>query len=217
MESVKQSDLDHLLLKLYLISRNHDWHTAHADALGKAIDIIKTIKLGDSSKSLIVLDLNGVLLDKQFFQTEEEKARFDPTPSCYAGKFAVWLRPGAEEFIRNLLIHHDVAIWSSAKFFNTQQLVDSFIPKELQKQLLFIWGQEECTAVQTESGAKVIYTKDPKHIWEKYPQYQNCTKIIDDSSEKIQSECPYQVKICRRWTRNDVDLNASDLLQVIVE
>jgi len=100
------------------------------------------------------------------------------------------------------------------------------LPQELQDRLLFVWGQEECTAVEvdhdttehgkpvarTKEGVKVIYRKDLNRIWNCYPQFnQENTLMIDDSKEKFQDEAPC-FRHVQTWTKNEPERRATELL-----
>lgn len=212
--SLEQRLLSSLQTDLGDMLSRFKWHPAHQKALLQAQSSLKSIEFV-AKRSLVVLDLNGVLLDREF--VDGKKDGIVPEPDCFAGKFAVWFRPELQKFLSALMEDYEVAIWSSAKLFNVQQLVDVIAPKDLQKKFIFIWGQEECTAVKTEEkhpdGKPVmLFTKPVTHIWESFPQYQRKTIIIDDSSEKVKSDCLRHVQT---WTRKDVDRSALDLLTMI--
>ena len=208
-------DLNFVINKLATMLDDEEWHPAHRMALTSAQSAIKTIEFV-ARRPLVVLDLNGVLLDREFLDDKNRRDGYPVSPTCYAGKFAVWTHPKLVEFLALLMLDYEVAIWSSAKSFNVKQLLDAIIPK-LQKDLLFVWGQEECVPVKTDekySDGKpvMLFTKPAERIWRLYPQYEGKTIIIDDSSQKVQNDCLRHVKT---WTRNDQHSEAFDLMQVI--
>lgn len=208
-------DLNFLINKLTTMLDDEGWHPAHRTSLLHAQAAIKTIEFV-ARRPLVVLDLNGVLLDREFIGDKKEPQEFAIKPTCYAGKFAVWTRPKLLEFLALLMLHYEVAIWSSAKSFNVQQLLSAIIPN-MQKDLLFVWGQAECVAVPTDEkypdGKPVmLFTKPAERIWRLYPQYEGKTVIIDDSPQKVRNECLRSVET---WTRKDQDRNAHELFKII--
>lgn len=88
------------------------------------------------------------------------------------------LRTRSEPHIQNALAHNRRLV---------QELASG--PRE-QHQLLFLWTQEECTALPPPAAArdkfKPLFRKDLHRIWEHFPDYNAANTImIDESREKL--------------------------------
>lgn len=134
-------------------------------------------------KFLIILDLNGVLVDRVRGPT-------DTTPDFMIGKTKCYVRPGARKFLKWLHHHYDVAVWSSMMPHNTMQIVHELWGKRM-KDLKFIFTQNQCT----ENGMmdeKPIFLKELRYVWEIMPWYDKFnTILIDDSSYKSSNNPMY--------------------------
>lgn len=103
-------------------------------------------------RRLVVLDMNGVLLHREFKFGLDEPGK-DPrikgmisSATTELGKFYVWDRPGMRDFIAYCLDHFDVAVWSSARQQNVDLLVQHVFG-DRRKELVFEWDQTQCRIV----------------------------------------------------------------------
>lgn len=113
---------------------------------------------------LIVLDLNGVLLKHQ-------------------GKGKASYRPGCHQFVCDLLKMPSirVAIWTTITPDNAQKIIDGFLSKDIQSELLFIWTSKESTQSHDFKSIKNL-----DKIFGSYPQFNtHNTTILDDEEEKV--------------------------------
>jgi hypothetical protein len=135
-------------------------------------------------KKLLVLDLNGTLLDRSKVPYENLKYEIQLN-----GRY-VYLRPGARSFLKNYALRHfDVAIWSSATASNTHSLVEILFKNDivLRKSLIFVWDRERCTPDRRpEQSVNHATFKDLEKIWLSFPlRYgRENTIAIDDTESK---------------------------------
>ena len=215
-QGLAESMLKSLIAKLNEVKKDFNWKPAHDLALSRALSTLETIKLKRSEKSLVILDLNEVLLDRLY--VDDPKAK----PDCdhFVGKFAVWLRPGARDFLDHILKDHYVAVWSSAKAYNVDQMLDVLFTPNQRRELLFVWAQEECTAhatpVDSKHKGRPVFLKDLRKVWESRPEFDETnTFLIDNSIEKCEENPEKCVKLAKTWTRDLKESSALELLELL--
>lgn len=184
----------------------YSWKKGHLEALCQIETLLKSIKIERSSKTLVILDLNGVLIDREFGKDLEP----EESVSYKVGNFLVWKRPGLDAFLTWLFYYCDVAVWSSVSQFNLDQLVRFVFdnPSYHFKELKFIWGQEMCDSEPHPDPAmakkKPLFVKNLAKVWSQFPQYDSKnTIIIDDTKEKVRNA---KLHICPlTWSHADGD------------
>ncbi|KAH9318065.1 hypothetical protein KI387_019834, partial [Taxus chinensis] len=151
-----------------------------------------------AKKKLLVLDVNGFLLDT-YFNSEK---RPDRPPDGKVNSHFVYRRPYCNEFIEFCFEKFEVGIWSSAQRHNVDKFVD-FIFGDLKSKLLFSWYQTDCTdtGLKTpENRWKPVFLKELSNIWNKmkpdlpwekgdYGPFN--TLLIDDSPYKALRNPPH--------------------------
>ena len=148
---------------------------------------------------LLILDLNGILCyrDRQDDSSNNLNQR-SSTGHC-AGT-PIIPRPNVSNFLTLLDQHFCLAVWTSAKRKTAKEIIDLLFPRRVATRLLFVWAQNECTAVVEKSkdkkgedeseGETVVYQKLLHKVWNAFPLWNaNNTLLMDDSPEK----CPYAV------------------------
>jgi len=142
------------------------------------------------NKNLIVIDLNGLLMQRSFTPLEPSKNGYKIEHDAKVGNFYVYNRPYMKEFIDFLHENFTVGVWSSATEYNARMLVRHLWGKKKEKQLAFVWGQEKCTnvGVFTEPRPKPVFLKEIEKIWshnEEMEKFRNgYTLLVDDSPYK---------------------------------
>eukprot|EP00516_Mucochytrium_quahogii_P002685 CAMPEP_0203750532 /NCGR_PEP_ID=MMETSP0098-20131031/4745_1 /ASSEMBLY_ACC=CAM_ASM_000208 /TAXON_ID=96639 /ORGANISM=" , Strain NY0313808BC1" /LENGTH=1044 /DNA_ID=CAMNT_0050639877 /DNA_START=403 /DNA_END=3534 /DNA_ORIENTATION=- len=126
---------------------------------------------------LIILDLNGVLVDRGAF-----KNRHEGNGRRYAK------RPFCDEFIRFCFENFRVAVWSCGKKKNMEmELFDTY-----RDSIVFQWDQEHSTDLwprtSVVSKEKPLFLKDLANVWEAFPGVytEKNTLLIDNHSEKFE-------------------------------
>lgn len=101
-------------------------------------------------KPLVILDLNGVLGEREPYNTNSPQS---------IRKFC--RRPWASEFLTELSKHYEIAIWSCANNRNVAISRGDAFERNPDIQLLFEWCSDEATSLYPRtsfiSTAKVIY------------------------------------------------------------
>lgn len=149
-----------------------------------------------SRKKLLVLDVNGLLVDIVADPDESYKA------DTWIGSKAVFKRPYCDEFIKFCFERFSVGVWTSRTRRNIERVLD-FLIKDTQKQLLFCWDQSHCTETgfnTIENSDKPLVLKELKKLWEKQDpnlpwdlgEYdESNTFLLDDSPYKALRNPPY--------------------------
>ncbi|KAL9249178.1 hypothetical protein AKJ16_DCAP01043 [Drosera capensis] len=149
-----------------------------------------------SRKKLLILDINGLLVD--IVPTLSEEFTPDTTIS---GK-AVFKRPHCDDFLQFCFEKFEVGIWSSRTRKNVELVIDFLLGPNKEK-LLFCWDQSHCT----ETGYNTIHNQDKplllKEIrklwtkqgqdlpWERGDYNESNTLLLDDSPYKGLRNPPY--------------------------
>ena len=133
------------------------------------------------NEKLIILDLNGTLLYRQY--NKSKTILRNDTPDFVIGYFDCYLRPGLDKFIEYIFKNYTVGIWTSATKVNAIPLINKVFEKYLDK-LEFILTREDCSDVKN-SDDDHTSTKDVcKKIWRTSKWNELNTIIIEDSDKK---------------------------------
>jgi hypothetical protein len=142
------------------------------------------------NKNLIVIDLNGLLMQRSFSPLGTSTSGFRIDQDAKVGNFYVYNRPHMKDFLDFLHENFTVGVWSSATEYNARMLVRHLWGKKKEKQLAFVWGQEKCTnvGVFTEPRVKPVFLKELDKLWSHNPEMEKFrgthTVLIDDSPYK---------------------------------
>ncbi|KAI9203976.1 NLI interacting factor-like phosphatase-domain-containing protein [Polychytrium aggregatum] len=149
---------------------------------------------------LIILDINGVLIDRITDSPARRLSETNPfrphglyaTISKRKGPERIHIRPHVDVFLKVLLENFSVATWTSAMAKNAEPLVD-LIMQDRSEDLAFQWSQDKCTLTGRQvrksngSGNKPEIIKELQTVWES-PEVnsdnrwsEKNTIIIDDS------------------------------------
>lgn len=133
-------------------------------------------------RKLIILDMNGLIVDKKnkkSFKIDE----LDVQPTSTSGTCFIWKRPYSDIFIDFILKNFDVAVWSSAKLHNVQSMVD-FVFEDSQKKLVFIWDQTKCIP-ENRGSSHNLFLKPIDEVLKFFPKYKDNILFIDDTPDKL--------------------------------
>lgn len=86
----------------------------------------------------ILLILN---LDETLIHASSEKLNTEPDFTCF--NYFVYKRPFLKEFLNDVNLYFELAVWSSADDDYVQVVVDNIFPKGIK--LSFVWGRSKCT------------------------------------------------------------------------
>ncbi|KAJ3132740.1 hypothetical protein HK100_005007 [Physocladia obscura] len=118
---------------------------------------------------LVVLDLNGTLIDRVGKGIERAAANRNPlcpaAPDLTLNNHKVYLRPYLDVFLKFLFENFHVAAWTSATPKNSAPLADFiFEPFGGAKPLEFLWDREKCI-IEPMPGKEYNSVKDLARIW----------------------------------------------------
>ncbi len=133
------------------------------------------------SRSLIVLDLNGAILDAAKTLLRDQTGKPLPYLAKTRTKY-IYLRPGAIDFLEWLVKNYDVGIWTSCVEHNAYGIVRAAIPKRIRTQFKFVFHRARCELVP---GPGYNSIKDLRQVWDNFPAYgPKNTWAIDDTASK---------------------------------
>ncbi|XP_022850480.1 uncharacterized protein LOC111372385 isoform X1 [Olea europaea var. sylvestris] len=147
-------------------------------------------------KKLLVLDVNGLLLDIS------SVVPYDYDPDAIISKKAVFKRPYCDDFLKFCFERFNVGVWSSRNKRNVESVLDFLLGNDKCK-LLFCWDQSHCTYTDfntIENREKPLLLKKLKKLWEKRVpdlpwergEYnESNTLLLDDSPYKAICNPPY--------------------------
>jgi 5'(3')-deoxyribonucleotidase len=162
--------------------------------------------------SLVVLDLNGVLVDKRWNVKEKKSGGKD-------FKLEVNVRPGAQKFIENLSKNHTVCIWSSAMKHTIQKILNKVFDSDesINKAVSFILTQKSCTAIdgiskkefltdeeyeKYEKKGVPLFMKEISEIHKKFPNKFSKILFVDNSAEKLLKNPKDSYHIVETWKKD---------------
>ena len=112
---------------------------------------------------LVVLDVNGTLLDRLTKTDEKKRARENPScpssPDYVVNTNRIYLRPYVDPFLDCLCAHFHVAFWTSATLKNARPMVES-LAGHRSGSLEFIWDRRKC-----DEGKGYTTVKDLSRVW----------------------------------------------------
>lgn len=131
-------------------------------------------------KKLIVFDLNGVLIKRQYDPNRLKSIAYG------AKRIGNHIVSKIEYIDFNRLgKYYDIAVWSSMNQRNINRYLE-YIFGDFRKNLKFVFSEREC--YKEERVGKPLFTKDSIKILQKFPLYSiDDIIIVDDSLEKIDS------------------------------
>lgn len=143
---------------------------------------INVLSVGNMKKTLLVLDLNGLLAD--------------------ISKRAVYKRPFCDDFLRFCFERFEVGIWTSRTRKNVDRVID-FLLGDMKQKLLFCWDSSHCTKSNfrtLENKYKPLVFKELRKLWDKHDvdlpwekgyYNESNTLLLDDSPYKALLNPPH--------------------------
>ena len=172
--------------------------------------------VGKSKRKLLILDINGFLVDRAAFIL-----RGQPAQEHLQTDQKLMKRPFLEEFMNLIFneLNFDVTVWTASRCpLNSKK--DKFLDVSQQEMAMFGEGgyklatdpqyQEECDTVDLRSAttepAKPLFLKRLANFWATHPQYdEHNTVIIENDVEKVDCNRPENVICPAEWNRNVKD------------
>ncbi len=155
---------------------------------------------------LLILDLNGVLVSREFLGSKNPDGPQFQTGERI-GAFWGWKRPGLDEFLDFIFEHFHVAIWSSVMKKNIDQLAEFALGSERYAKLLFVFDQTYChPEVNPDDAKKPLFLKNLTEVWKKFPEHgPDTTIIVDDNEKKLKNNPADNCFIVNTWGPSVVD------------
>ncbi|CAN1197204.1 Uncharacterized FCP1 homology domain-containing protein C1271.03c [Linum perenne] len=157
----------------------------------KDLSVMKTVRITFSphSKKLLILDLNGLLVDVVSLPPKDHK------PDKRVGIKSFFARPFYLDFLKFCFERFEVAVWSSRTKKNIDILVD-YLFGDMKNSLLFCWDLSNCTTTQfktLENRHKPLVFKELKKVWEKHdPQLPWERGYFNESNTLLVDDSPYK-------------------------
>lgn len=138
-------------------------------------------------KHLIVLDLNGVLVDRYHNSTGEYIDSDFTSPNGYF----VYVRPHTKEFLQFVFEHFHVGVWSLLDEKHTTHILNKILTDEQIKNLKFILTQYQCIREEHSDHKTPVFLKDLSILWASYEYYAHKTVLIDTFASNSKLNPPY--------------------------
>jgi RNA polymerase II subunit A small phosphatase-like protein len=138
-----------------------------------------------SQAKLLVLDLDETLV-------YADEARLEHAPDFEVGPYAVYRRPGLDDFLRTVGAHFRLGVWTSSSEGYARPVVENVFPAELT--LEFVWSRDRCT--------RRFFAETYEYEWAK-----NLDKLkrrgwdlgevlmVDDTPAKLAKHCGNLVRV----------------------
>jgi len=148
--------------------------------------------LSAMQQRLVILDLNGFLVHRIHERdTYDLSDEFLKTADKHARPFFIWKRPHADEFLQFIFQHFSVAVWTSARKQNADQMLSVLLTPDQRRELLFEWNQAHCGKKKINTKKRFLFTKPLAKVWATFSGFDATnTLIIDDSPEKMVDNPP---------------------------
>lgn len=133
---------------------------------------------------LVVLDLNGILVDRVYIENRPPKDDADMYVTNSAGsKWEVYFKKDVHEFLEYVFSNFAVGVWTSGQLENVKPITDKLFEGY---PLEFLYTQEHCTRMGHD-GKKPIFIKDVHKIQRFDPED---VLFIDDDGYKLKYNYP---------------------------
>ena len=173
----------------------------------------------EPQRLLVVLDLNGTLLErKRTLQNRWKRSS------------VITARPGLTDFLRYCLDNHSVMIWSSARPANVETMCNKIFSEQDLTKLVGMWGRDRLDLSSAEYNDKVQVYKRLEKVWtdkciqSQHPEptgvwSQMNTVLVDDSVLKGSSQ-PYNLIEVpefekKNWTEELEDMILARVMEYI--
>ncbi|KAK9125363.1 hypothetical protein Scep_014209 [Stephania cephalantha] len=176
-------------------------------------------------KKLLVLDLNGLLVDIVSFVPRGYRS------DTRISRKDLFKRPFCDDFLKFCFEKFNIGVWSSRFKWNVDRVVD-YVMGDRKNELLFCWDQSHCTntgAMTIENSRKPLMLKELQKLWDKHDpdlpwelgEYnQSNTLLLDDSPYKALRNPPHTAIFPAPYSfsvQNDNSLGSEGDLRVYLE
>ncbi|OAY56925.1 hypothetical protein MANES_02G056200v8 [Manihot esculenta] len=148
-------------------------------------------------KKLLVLDLNGLLVDIVSSPPKNYK------PDIRIRRQSIFRRPFCLDFLNFCFERFEVAIWSSRMKKNVDDIIDRLIG-DMKHKLMFCWDLSHCTMTKfntLENKHKKLVFKELRRIWEKHdPELPWEKRFYNESNTLLLDDSPYKALLNPAYT-----------------
>lgn len=153
------------------------------------------------NRHLLILDLDETLV----FATEDP---LNYTPDCQLSDYAVYCRPYLNEFLTQVLVWFQVAVWSSAGGSYVQEVVELIFPDA--NALKFVWSGKRCTQRYDLIESQFYWVKKLKKVKRRGFNLDQVL-MIDDTPQKLEQNYGNLIRV-RPFEGDRHDTELRDLL-----
>lgn len=163
---------------------------------------------------LLILDINGILVNKEYDPTIQE-SNFEDPDNFQIPKFRIQVRPGLSVFLEKLTeyvqsskVFFKIGIWTSSNEKTYQQFLPSLFPKIIRDAIIFEWDRSHCQLdPEFEIDPSIrdwdiikpldrLLTNPVANFTRKWNDHN--VLILDDSERKLRYN-PESSRIIRSW------------------
>lgn len=162
----------------------------------------------------IVLDLNGVLVQKEYDPQQNLISKhWEEDGVFHVNNFFIRLRPGLKPFLKFCNKNFQLIIWSSAKKHNIERIIKEL--PDFKGIKLTILSQEDCLVNSNTVNEYPLFMKPLQLISEKFGFKKENIIILDDSEDKILLEDRENLMLIPPFTGDPEDNLLSEALLYI--
>jgi hypothetical protein len=138
---------------------------------------------------LVILDLNGTLLYRK-------RRKFPPS---------FVKRPGLDNFLKDLLKHYTVMVWSSSQPATVAAICESIFSSDKRKKLVAEWGRDKLGLTSSQYREKVQVYKRLEQVWAD----ESIQASYPKSKNKL-GKALYKALVAGQQTNSEDNVNSAD-------
>lgn len=160
------------------------------------------------TRPLVILDLNGILLYREYDSKRTDADR-------RLGRFSIWIQSGLSYFLSQLFLNYDVAIWTSMQEHNTKEMIKLLFTDSQIDKFIFIKNQSHCIELKEKGfypdkpDRPLFVKKIPWYWFIRYPRVY----IVDDDLAKIVFNPVESIINVPSWTPENTSFTLEHLLR----
>ncbi|MEZ4380766.1 MAG: HAD family hydrolase [Nannocystaceae bacterium] len=130
--------------------------------------------MGRRFDKLLVLDLDETLV-------HAADLRLGRPPVQHIGPYAIYHRPGVDEFLARCFASFEVGVWTASTLEYARPVLDALLDRG---RLAFLWGRERCTLRRDPETYEYEHLKDLKKLRRRGYRREKVL-FVDDTPGKI--------------------------------
>ncbi|CAN0876949.1 hypothetical protein LINGRAHAP2_LOCUS11585 [Linum grandiflorum] len=160
------------------------------DSISRVMTPLKRVCDVHTAKKLLILDINGLLVDI----IPKSECPSSPQPDLNVSQKSVFRRPYCSDFLRFCFDNFAVGVWSSRTWYNLERVV-KFLFRDSESNLLFCWDRSNCTetGVSTiDNPNKPLVLKELRRLWRDRKALPWKKGVFDASNTLLLDDSPYK-------------------------